>query len=145
MTKPGITDLPVRSSTCAPAGTFTDEAGPRAAMVPSRMTSVWSARACAPVPSMTRTWVRATTGVSTATYRRTLGERAGCCAAAGEGGRASPAARASSAAHAAAAERKGRTRNSDITECLRDGGEWVRAVTNGVPRWKPPPGSCSTP
>src|SRR5690242_15485291 len=46
-------------------------------MAPSRMMSVWFSRAGAPVPSITRTCVSATTGVSMATYWRTLRESVG--------------------------------------------------------------------
>src|SRR5690606_21093881 len=74
-----------------------------AAMRPSRMMSVWFSRGWAPVPSITRTCVSATVGVSTATYWRTLRESAGRCAgrptAARMSGRASAAeARASDGA-----------------------------------------------
>src|SRR5690242_13391872 len=66
-----MTDLPVRSMTTAPAGTLAPDAGPTDAMRPSRMITVWSARAGAPVPSITRTCVSATVGVSTCTNWRT--------------------------------------------------------------------------
>ena len=43
-------------------------ASPSAAMLPSRITIVWSSRAAAPVPSITRACVSATTGACTLMY-----------------------------------------------------------------------------
>ena len=59
-----MTLLPVKSMTVAPAGGAIESAAPTLAMVPSRTTSVWFSRGGAPVPSMTRTCVSATTGAS---------------------------------------------------------------------------------
>src|SRR5262245_30342192 len=62
MTRPGMSVRPVRSTTVAPDGSVTLDASPTVAMVPSRMMSVWLARAGAPVPSMTRACARTRTG-----------------------------------------------------------------------------------
>ena len=73
------TDFPVRSMTSASRGTGTDPEGPNAAMVPLRMTKVWSAIAGRPDPSITRACVSATTGSSTLTNAVTAGDNAVCC------------------------------------------------------------------
>jgi hypothetical protein len=57
----------VASITCAPAGTGVDPAAPTAAMRPSRTMTTWPSRAGAPVPSITRAFVKATSAVSTFT------------------------------------------------------------------------------
>src|SRR2546429_7147805 len=54
-TRPGMTVRPERSTTFAPSGIFVLARSPSEAIFPSRITSVWSARGAAPVPSMTRT------------------------------------------------------------------------------------------
>jgi len=51
--------------------TTTLAAPPTARMTPPSMMIVWSSRAAAPVPSITRTCVSATTGASTLTNWRT--------------------------------------------------------------------------
>src|SRR5688500_352035 len=75
--RPGITVLPVASMTRAPAGAGTRLDGPSAVMRRPVMTTVWSSATGAPVPSMTRTWVRAVTPESTAINWRIW---ACCCA-----------------------------------------------------------------
>src|SRR5216110_929647 len=59
---PGISTLPCRSVTAAPAGTFTCPAGPAASMVAPRMTTVACSTAGAPVPSMSTALVKACAG-----------------------------------------------------------------------------------
>src|SRR3989440_1782964 len=59
---PGISPLPCRSVTAAPAGTFTCPAGPAASMVAPRMTTVACSTAGAPVPSMSTALVKACAG-----------------------------------------------------------------------------------
>src|SRR5258706_5095098 len=76
-TRPGITLLPARSRTFAPSGAFVDAASPIARIASPSITTVWSSRAGAPVPSITRTCVSATAGASNATYSLTASERAG--------------------------------------------------------------------
>src|SRR5438094_3967405 len=66
-----MTLLPVRSTTVAPSGAFTRAASPMSAMRPSRRTIVWRSRGGAPVPSMTRTLVSATTDASIVMKLRT--------------------------------------------------------------------------
>ena len=61
-TMPGISVMPVPSTTCAPAGTFTFAAGPTSAMRPSRITTVWPGTAGVPLPSITVTPVIAISG-----------------------------------------------------------------------------------
>ena len=51
-----------------------------AAMTPFLTMTVWSAFGGAPVPSMTRACVNATTGASTATKARVAGDSVGACA-----------------------------------------------------------------
>src|SRR2546430_665832 len=75
-TIPGMTVWLGRSSTLAPAGTCAAEDPPTDWIRRSAMTIVWSLRTGPPEPSKTRTWVRATTGASTLTNSRTLGDRA---------------------------------------------------------------------
>src|SRR5688572_6506913 len=84
---PGMTVCPARSITCAPCGGRTDDDGPTAAILSPWMTIVWFSAGAAPVPSTTRTFVRATTGASTLTKRRVFWERAGraCCCWAARG------------------------------------------------------------
>ena len=65
-----MTVLPARSIVRAPAGTLTLEAAPTSAMRPFWMTTVWLGFGAAPVPSMTVTFVSATTGSLTLTYWR---------------------------------------------------------------------------
>ena len=67
---PGITVLPVRSMTGAPAGAATLGAAPTSAIRPSRITIVWSCRGGAPVPSITVTCDSTTTGSLTDTKSR---------------------------------------------------------------------------
>ena len=62
--------------TCAPVGTFAVVLGAVDWILPPVITMVWSSRAAAPVPSITRTCSRMTLGVPTRTYLRTSGERA---------------------------------------------------------------------
>ena len=66
------------------SGTATSAALPIAAIVPSRTMTVWPSRAAVPVPSITRAFVKATTGVSTRTYARVAGVSAGRCACAAD-------------------------------------------------------------
>src|SRR6185503_10814206 len=63
-TRPGISVRPARSSVDAPPGIFTPAASPRAVMRPPSMITVWSSLPGAPVPSITRACVSATTGAS---------------------------------------------------------------------------------
>src|SRR6266513_2455977 len=72
---PGITVEPLMSRTRAPAGTGTDAAGPTAAILPARSSTVWSVFGAAPVPSTSRTCVNATSDVSTVMYSRTPAAR----------------------------------------------------------------------
>ena len=72
MTRPGITLFPVRSTTVAPSGVLILAASPISAMLPSRRMRVWFAFAGPPVPSITLTFVSATTGASTVTKPRTV-------------------------------------------------------------------------
>jgi len=65
---PGITVFPARSIVRAPAGTVTEAAGPTAAIFSPRITIVCPSFTGAPVPSMTRAFVSATTGSLTVTY-----------------------------------------------------------------------------
>ena len=81
-TSPGITVWPARSITCAPAGAGVLAAGPTAAILPWSTMTVWSSRAAAPVPSITRTWVSATTGASEARKGFTPGWKRPCANAA---------------------------------------------------------------
>ena len=60
-----MTLRPDRSSVVAPAGGATLVLSPMRSMVPLLMMMVWLGREGAPVPSMTLTLVRATTGAST--------------------------------------------------------------------------------
>src|SRR3989449_5625443 len=65
----------------APAGTWTDAAGPTSAMRPSRITIVWSGLGAAPVPSTRSTCASATKPESTTTYWRTsVASESGRCA-----------------------------------------------------------------
>jgi hypothetical protein len=75
-----MTDLPVRSMIVAPSGALTRAASPISAMLPPRTTSVWFSLAAAPVPSITRTLVNATTGASTLMKPRTPAENCAGCA-----------------------------------------------------------------
>src|SRR5687767_10344434 len=82
---PGMTVWPFRSITRAPAGAETEALAPIRAMRPFSMMIVWASRAGAPVPSMTRTFVSATTGSDTLTNPRVAGaRRSNVCAAAGD-------------------------------------------------------------
>ena len=81
-TSPGITVWPARSMTCAPAGAGVLAAGPTAAILPWSTMTVWSSRGAAPVPSITRTWVSATTGASVARNGFTPGWKRPCANAA---------------------------------------------------------------
>jgi hypothetical protein len=59
--KPGVTNLPVASTTRAPPGTFTDARGPTAAMRFPRTTIVASGTAGPPLPSINVAPTMATT------------------------------------------------------------------------------------
>jgi hypothetical protein len=60
----GDDTVAVQSNTWASLGTFADASSETDSMFPLEITTVWSSRAAAPVPSITRTWVRAITGAS---------------------------------------------------------------------------------
>src|SRR5688572_9278951 len=62
-----MTVWPDRSSTRAPGGTTVVSKGPTDSMVVPRTITVWSARAGAPVPSISWTWVSATNAALTLT------------------------------------------------------------------------------
>jgi hypothetical protein len=70
-TMPGMTVCPVRSMTRAPVGRLTRSPAPTAAIRPSRSTTVTPRCAGRPVPSMSVTFVNATTGSAIVTNSRT--------------------------------------------------------------------------
>lgn len=55
---PGITNLPVRSSTAAPSGVLRSADRPTQLILPSSMISAASSTGCAPVPSIKVKWFR---------------------------------------------------------------------------------------
>src|SRR5579862_4059564 len=74
-TSPGMTLYPGRSRTCASFGTFADPDGAIDSILPFDKTTVWSSRGVAPVPSITRTCVSATTPAFTLTNGCTCGDK----------------------------------------------------------------------
>src|SRR6202165_5013126 len=83
-TMPGRTERPRRSRMVAPSRGSSSAPGMIAAILPAEIRTLRSARGAAPVPSMTSTCSRITSGVSTRRYLRTGGpSRSTRCAAAG--------------------------------------------------------------